>query len=173
MRPITHIVIHCSASPNGRPVTVEDIDRWHALRGFHRALEWVKRINGDLRHIGYHGVIYVDGTFVTGRHVEEIGAHVAGSNARSIGICLVGTDRFTVEQWDKLTVVISALREQYPGAHVCGHRDFSPDKDGDGIVEPWEWLKTCPGFDVADWLANHLLPDAAHVLDKVNGQPHA
>ena len=80
-------------------MTIEDIDRWHTDRGFRRGAEWLARQNGRLFSIGYHFVIYTSGTVATGRHLEEIGAHVAGSNARSIGICMVGTDRFTPAQW--------------------------------------------------------------------------
>ena len=42
------------------------------------------------------------------------------------------------------------LREQFPDAMICGHRDFSPDLNGDGIIEPWEWMKACPCFDAID-----------------------
>lgn len=138
MRPITQIVIHCSASVNGDArVTRDEIERWHKLRGF--------------RAIGYHYVIHVDGTLHLGRPLEEVGAHVAGSNAYSIGICMVGTDRFSLEQWSTLRDLIVRLQERFQAARVVGHRDLSPDLDGDHVVEPWEWLKICPGFDVAAW----------------------
>jgi N-acetylmuramoyl-L-alanine amidase len=47
------------------------------------------------------------------------------------------------------------LSEKYPAATILGHRDFSPDKDGDGIIEFFEWIKYCPGFDVKEWLKNY------------------
>jgi len=46
---------------------------------------------------------------------------------------------------------------------ICGHRDLSPDADGDGTVEPREWTKTCPGFDVSTWFGAGMTPDPAHV----------
>lgn len=166
-RQINEIVIHCSASENGKRVTVEDIERWHADRGF-----WRKQVFRDLQNlrlgsIGYHFVIYTSGTVATGRHLEEIGAHVAGSNARSIGVCLIGTDRFTPEQWESLAKNVRGLLKLYPGARVLGHRDYSPDRDGDGVVEEWEWLKTCPGFDVREWVkaGYEPLPENIHKVE--------
>ena len=76
MRKITEIIIHCSATKEGMDFTVEDIDRWHRKRGF----------NG----IGYHFVIYRDGSIHAGRSKNLIGAHCKGHNAHSIGICYVG-----------------------------------------------------------------------------------
>lgn len=145
MRQIKHIVVHCSASKNGDPrVNAGVIDRWHRERGWKR--------------IGYHYVIEVNGAVSIGRLEDEIGAHVEGSNAHSVGICMVGTDAFSRAQWEALKQLVDGLTFRYPGAQVLGHRDFSPDKDGDGIVEPWEWVKTCPGFDVAEWNARGRTP---------------
>lgn len=141
MRKIKYIVLHCSATKEGQPVSVRDIDRWHRQRGF--------------RKIGYHYVILLDGTIRKGRDISEIGAHVAGSNANSIGICYIGgldaagqpKDTRTEEQKAALFFLLQQLREQYPKAVICGHRDFSPDRNGNGIIEPWEWMKACPCFD--------------------------
>lgn len=159
-RSINAIVIHCSASPNGRVVTAQEIDAWHAARGFQRSA-W--RVSNGLPHIGYHYVVTLDGAVVRGREEDEIGAHVQGSNARSIGVCMIGTDCFSAAQWRALDLLVGDLRARYQAAEVLGHRDFSPDQDGDGVVEPWEWLKTCPGFEVRDWIAGK--PMDAHQLE--------
>ena len=165
MRQITLIVIHCSASPNsdglfrgspGAPgflTPAQIIDGWHRERGFHRQPEARKRFNPELAAIGYHYLIYRNGGIATGRGEDEVGAHVAGFNQKSLGLCLIGTDEFTVAQWESLRFLVSALRKCYPDARVVGHRDLSPDQNRNGIVESFEWLKTCPGFDVAAWLA--------------------
>ena len=79
MRKITEIIIHCSATTEGKDFTVEDIDRWHRQRGF----------NG----IGYHFVIYRDGSIHAGRSKRQIGAHCKGHNTISLGICYIGVDR--------------------------------------------------------------------------------
>lgn len=151
-RRIDLIVIHCSASPDGKWVTAPDIDRWHEERGFERSARWRARFNPDYAAIGYHFILYTSGAIATGRALDEVGAHAGGHNARSIGICMIGTGRFTAAQWRSLDELVQALRLRYPAAKILGHRDLSPDLDGDGLVEPHEWLKTCPGFDVAAWL---------------------
>lgn len=163
-RKIDLIVIHCSATPNGRRTTVEDVDKWHLDRGFARGIAWRRRQNMSLRAIGYHFLIYTTGTVATGRHLDEIGAHVSGNNRTSIGVCMAGTDKFTAAQWTSLAGNIASLRGLYPGVRICGHRDLSPDENNDGLVEPWEWLKICPGFAVADWLAGGMVALSEHVL---------
>lgn len=129
MRHINEIIIHCSATPEGRDYTVADIDRWHKARGW--------------RGIGYHYVIYRDGSVHAGRPVEQIGAHCTGHNANSIGICYIGgvaadgktpKDTRTPAQRIALRELVEELRAKYPGATVHGHREFAP--------------KACPSFDV-------------------------
>ena len=141
MREIKYIVLHCSATKEGQRVTVEQIDKWHKARGF--------------RKIGYHYLIMLDGEICKGRDLAEIGAHVAGSNANSIGICYVGgldaagkpKDTRTEQQKAAMFYLLQQLREQFPKAQILGHRDFSPDRNGNGIIEPWEGMKACPCFD--------------------------
>ena len=127
------------------------IDQWHVKRGW----------NG----IGYHFVILIGGQTVEGRSIERVGAHVEGSNANSIGICMVGTDKFDTKQWRSLAALVRRLQADYPAADVLGHRDYSPDKNGDGLIQPWEWTKTCPGFDVQDWLLAGMEPLFANVYN--------
>lgn len=160
-RSIVLIVLHCSATPTGQAVTVYDIDRWHAERGFQRQPEAVAAFNPSLGSIGYHYFIDLQGQVFSGRSPAEIGAHVAGHNAHSLGVCMAGTDKFTPAQWSALADLVRSLQADYPQASVVGHRDLSPDADGDGVVEPREWLKTCPGFDVSTWLARGMVPEAA------------
>lgn len=179
-RKLNHIVIHCAATPNGKHFTAADIDRMHKQRGFKRDSQAARNFNPELKHIGYHYVIELDGSVQPGRHVEEIGAHVQGSNARSIGICMIGTDKFTRQQWESLrntiiglaatirgTAILSVDNAMFHlkdmGIAVKGHRDFSPDKNGNGIIERHEWLKICPGFSVADWIKGGMLPMEAHI----------
>ena len=178
---VNTIVIHCAASPNGAPLfegkhgaadfKTPDrvIDGWHLKRGFHRGDAWRTAFNPGLGSIGYHFLIGTNGALYTGRHLDEIGAHAAGNNKASIGVCMLGTDRFTRAQWERLKALISELKAKYTnedrGPRILGHRDLSPDADGDGEVEQHEWLKICPGFDVATWLANDMRPDPAHLFD--------
>lgn len=129
MRKVNKIIIHCSATPEGRSVTVKDIDRWHRERGW--------------KGIGYHYVIYLDGTIQKGRIDEEIGAHCVGLNANSIGICYIGgvakdgktpKDTRTWAQKTSLRALIKDLKRVYPSATIHGHNEFAE--------------KTCPSFDV-------------------------
>lgn len=166
------------------------IDAWHAGRGFHRNPAAVRAFSSKLPSIGYHYVIDLTGEVWSGRALTEVGAHAAEFNSHSVGICLVGgaerEAQYTAAQWKSLQQVVAMLLTDYgiPCAApkrvpdktaklgyrmfggVCGHRDLSPDGDGDGLVEPFEWLKTCPGFDVRAWLANGLQPLAKHVYQE-------
>lgn len=192
-RTINLLVIHCSATRSGgvlqRGLAGQKayqnasalIDGWHAERGFARAAAAVKSFNPALPHIGYHWMIDLDGSVHTGRHPHEPGAHAKGHNAHSLGVCLVGgaepVGRYTPAQWKALkTLVLSQtyawrINLNAPLRNgdllldgVCGHRDLSPDTNGNGVAESREWLKTCPGFSVADWLRNRLEPLAQHVF---------
>lgn len=111
--------------------------------------------------IGYHAVIRRNGDLELGRGWGEIGVHVgrAGHNHDSVGVCLVGgldedgdaAPEYDPRQLETLRIVIDGLRNRYPSARVIGHRDFSPDLDGDGVVERHEFVKMCPSFDARKW----------------------
>lgn len=126
-RSIDAIIVHCTATPAGRHVTVSDIDRWHKARGW--------------KGIGYHYVVYLDGTVHLGRPVDSTGAHCKGHNAHSIGVCYVGgldaqgcpTDTRTPEQKEALSKLIGMLKVKYPHAKVYSHCRFVN--------------KACPCFD--------------------------
>ena len=135
MRKINLIIVHCSATPEGKDFTVDDITRWHKARGF--------------KTIGYHFVIYRDGTIHGGRPVNEIGAHCVGHNANSIGICYIGglaadgkTPKDTRTDAQKLSLrnLLSQLKKSYPAATIRGHRDFA--------------AKACPSFDATKEYCN-------------------
>ncbi len=156
MRNITEIIIHCTATPNGRWNTVEDIDLWHRERGFRRDPKLVGFNNPKLTSIGYHYVIYTTGTVSIGRGEREIGAHCQGHNANSLGVALLGTDKFSPAQWASLRANVEGLLKRYPDATVHGHREFS--------------AKDCPGFSVAKWRAGGMAPLKGHVYDLAIGQ---
>ena len=123
------IIIHCSATPNGRHTTAEDIHRWHKAR---------KPVPFD--GIGYHYVIRVDNKLDVGRPEYWTGAHAKGHNKNSIGICMIGTDVYNNDQWKILTNLLLELSFKYPGIKIIGHNEISK--------------KTCPGFDVQWWIKN-------------------
>ena len=160
---IERIVIHCAATPNGKKFTAEDIDRWHKERGFKRDIAipfapdypaW--QCCPQLAHIGYHYVIEPDGRVVSGRPLLETGAHVQGHNAHTIGICLIGTDQYTSEQWVALQALVYYLINRFgiSEADVVGHRELYSGK-------------TCPGFDVAAWLERFYTPEQENILEAI------
>ena len=132
MRKIDKIIIHCSATPEGRPHDVADITRWHLQRGFST--------------IGYHYLIHLDSTIETGRDISRSGAHCSGKNKNSIGICYVGgmtkdmkkaKDTRTPEQKDSLVKLMHELIYKYnKDMTIHSHRDFAN--------------KACPSFDATN-----------------------
>lgn len=130
MRSINKIILHCSATREGQHINVDTIRKWHLDRGW--------------SDIGYHFIVYLDGTIVPGRPVERSGAHVKGMNANSIGVCYVGgvdqnlkaKDTRTPAQIEAMEWLIVDLFEQYPDATLHGHNEFA--------------AKDCPSFIVRD-----------------------
>jgi N-acetylmuramoyl-L-alanine amidase len=129
MRAINKIILHCTATPEGRHTTVEDIRLWHKAQGW--------------SDIGYHYVVYLDGSIHTGRPIEVAGAHTKGLNKNSIGVVYVGginamnfkaKDTRTPEQKEALHCLLNELMATYKGATLHGHNEFAP--------------KACPSFNV-------------------------
>ena len=151
MKTIDAIIVHCSATKEGKDYSARDINVWHKQRGF--------------AEIGYNYVVKLDGTVEVGRSLLKDGAHCNNRgfgglsyNKHSIGICYVGgldangkaKDTRTDAQKRALRVLIAKLVKEYPIKEILGHRDTSPDTDGDGVVEPHEWTKMCPCFDAKE-----------------------
>lgn len=129
MRPISKIIVHCSATPRHKDFSAEDIRDWH-----------VKGNGWD--DIGYHFVIRLSGSIEYGRMVDKYGAHVRGENLDSIGVCYVGgmnkdmtewEDTRTEEQKESLLLLLKTLKKLHNKAEIYGHKDFS--------------TKMCPSFD--------------------------
>ena len=126
-RRIDEIIVHCTATKEGVPVSVEQVRQWHRKRGF--------------ADIGYHYLVGLDGVVHAGRDVDLVGAHCTGHNARSIGVCYVGgldkdgnpKDTRTGLQHLALIDLLTNLKKVYPRATIHGHREFAN--------------KACPCFD--------------------------
>ena len=134
--PIKNIVLHYSATYPDQDLDVDDIRKMHLARGFN--------------DVGYHYVIKRDGTVQKGRADNVVGAHVAGHNTGSLGVCCiggieratgpnVGVDNRTQAQKDATVLLVQNLLKKHPKAKVVGHRDLGPTQ--------------CPGFDVQTWWA--------------------
>ena len=145
MRKIEKIIVHCSATPEGKHYSVATIRKWHLKRGW--------------RDIGYHFVIDLEGNVEEGRPIEMTGAHTKGENFDSIGICYIGgvekdrdengewvaKDTRTPEQKEALEDLLCRLKGLYSKAVVYGHNDFSS--------------KACPSFNAKQeyaWISNQF-----------------
>lgn len=123
MRTITFIIIHCSATPEGRSLSFEECRRDHIM---HR----------HFRDIGYHFYITRDGTVHDGRPIEKVGAHCEGHNSHSIGICYEGgldangkpADTRTEAQRKALKSLVERMHRLFPKALIVGHHDLNPRK---------------------------------------------
>lgn len=133
-RRIDEIIVHCTATPEGQPRTVEQIRQQHMAQGW--------------SDIGYHILVTLDGQAHLGRDMDISGAHAEGHNSHSIGVCYVGgvenrpgvaykdlkaKDTRTEAQKATLMALLTDLRKLYPKARIIGHRDVSS--------------KACPSFD--------------------------
>lgn len=127
MREIKEILVHCSATKEGKAFNVADITRWHKERGF--------------TTIGYHYVVLLDGTIQQGRAEMVMGAHCTGHNANSIGVCYIGgldalgkpKDTRTEAQKKSLLELLKRLKADYPNAKIYPHYKYAN--------------KACPCFD--------------------------
>ena len=128
MRDISEIIVHCSATPEGRDIDTKEIRRWHTE-------------DNGWSDIGYHLDVELDGDIGVGRPQEKSGAHCRGKNSNSIGVCYIGgvdssgapKDTRNEEQKVSLETLLGLLKKSYPSAIIYGHRDFSD--------------KACPSLD--------------------------
>ena len=125
---ISLLVVHCSDTPNNQNLSAIDIHKMHLSFGW----------NG----IGYHKIIKRSGKVENGRPEYWIGAHVKGKNEISLGVCLIGRNKFTQNQYLSLEKILKKWKSLYPEAEIVGHRDTGDTQ------------KTCPNFDVKTWANN-------------------
>ena len=139
IREIREIIVHCSATPEGRDYSVATLTAWHRQRGF--------------LTIGYHYVIDLQGAVHIGRPLAMVGAHCRGHNARSIGVCYIGgvardgrtpKDTRTEAQKEALARLLRELHARYPASRLHGHREFAN--------------KACPSFDCHEY--DYIFNDA-------------
>lgn len=123
---IKFLVVHCSDTEDKKDLRALDIHKMH--------------INFGWDGIGYHKIINRSGKIENGRPEFWIGAHVRGKNSVSLGVCLIGKEKFTKNQFRSLERVLRRWKIFYPNAKIVGHCDF---KDTN---------KTCPNFNVNMWV---------------------
>ena len=155
-RLIDEIIIHCSATKEGKAYSSDSINLAHKARKFSSYVD----AKGRVRHIGYPYLIHLDGRIEPCRPESKIGCHASGHNTRSIGICYIGgldardtdgtmiKDTRTPQQKESLIKLNKDIKGRYGTIkRIIGHRDTSPDLNGNGIIEPYEFIKGCPCFD--------------------------
>lgn len=133
MRKITHIVLHCTATPQTSSVT--SIQKY-----WKETLKW--------KSPGYHHIIKASGEVVNLWPIEKPSNGVAGHNANSIHISYIGgvdgkgraVDNRTGAQIQGQIDLLRKYKAMFPAAKILGHRDFP------GVS------KECPSFDVRSWL---------------------
>jgi len=165
MKPDT-IIIHCSATREDKDFSIQDVDRSHAARKFKRPIQ-----SEVLKHVGYQYYVRKNGDIEKGRHEDEVGAHCLGYNNRSVGICYEGgldcngkaKDTRTQEQKEAINNLVNEISRRWDIIAVIGHRDTSPDLNGNGKVDPFERIKECPCYDV--------IPEYPNFLPEVVVQP--
>lgn len=132
MRKINEIIVHCTATFAEQKVTIEILRKWHKQRGF--------------KDVGYHYLIDIEGNILTGRPVEQVGAHCKDHNAHSIGVAYTGglgddakpANTLSEKQKVALVQLLRELKERYPEASIHGHSEFAN--------------KACPCFDVQQFV---------------------
>ena len=132
MRTIKYIVVHCSATRQN--ATVESIRKY-----WRDTLKW--------KNPGYHYIIKPSGEIVPLLDEDKLSNGVAGKDGKP-------EDNRTEEQKAAMCFLLQQLKERYPKATIRGHRDFSPDLNGNGVIEPSEWIKHCPCFNAREEYKN-------------------
>lgn len=136
---INRLIVHCASTPEGKEYASSVIDKWHKDRKFS---SYKDANTGQLKYIGYHYLIHLDGSIEICRPENIKGCHVTNYNANSIGICYIGgvekdgktpKDTRTAEQKTSLMKLLKELKERFPKATIHGHREFA--------------AKACPSFD--------------------------
>jgi N-acetylmuramoyl-L-alanine amidase len=135
MRDLNRIILHCSATREGKDFSADTIRDWH-VKG-----------NG-WSDIGYHWVIRLDGSIEVGRPLEKSGAHTKGHNKDSVGVCYIGgcdadgkpKDTMNPDQEKAWRMIVLSLRTLYGDLTIHGHNEFAN--------------KACPSFIVKEKFAD-------------------
>ncbi|RZJ85845.1 MAG: N-acetylmuramoyl-L-alanine amidase [Chryseobacterium sp.] len=145
MRNILYIIFHCTgANPKQ---TVESIKNYWKMPE-PKGKGW--------KQVGYHHLVDFYGVDHQLATDDKITNGVAGFNSNAIHISYIGGENWkdtrTAEQKVTLEKLARYYHAKYPKAKIKGHRDFSPDKNGDGKIDPSEYMKFCPAFEVSTWI---------------------
>lgn len=132
-----HTAAHSDSKGRIRDTTKEELFQWHV-----RERGW--------SDIGYHYLVRRDGTIHPCRPVARSGAHVAGVNSRSVGICLSGDGEVGPATKDQYAAAIGLTAElmikyDVPVYGVLGHREVNDLVASGEVAQKYRTPKTCPG----------------------------
>lgn len=141
-RNIKYIFVHCTAGPQTQTLA--------ALLAEFRRKGW--------KNPGYHYVVFPDGRVQQLLDEGAVANGVRGYNSVGVHVAYVGgidaagkaVDNRTAAQKEKMRILLKLLHRRYPLARILGHRDISPDRNGNGRVDSWERIKECPCFDAIE-----------------------
>ena len=139
MRTIKYIAVHCTAG--SQHTTIKELQQEFKRKGW--------------KNPGYHYVVAADGTITQLLDEDKVSNGAKGYNSVLINVAYIGgidaegkpIDNRTDAQKASLAGLLGVLRKKYPTATIQGHRDFSPDRNRNGRIEPSEYIKACPCFD--------------------------
>ena len=147
MRTITLIVLHCSGTKTTQRYNFQQCKDDHLKRGY--------------VDIGYHYLLRATARYMRddrcGKRGRTARAITKTASASATRVASMRWDTRTKAQRQSMRALLERLVAQFPSAIILGHRDLSPDLDGDGHISPDEWTKQCPCFD-ALWDYENLEP---------------
>lgn len=160
MAQLKYLVLHCTATPEGREVSSREIRAWHTNPVSKGGRGWQQVGYTDLIHLDGEVERLVDNNEDANVDPWEVTNGAKGYNIVSRHIAYVGgtdkqgkpKDTRTEAQKRSMADYVIAFHKRHPDVKIIGHRDLSPDKNCNGIIEPKEWIKSCPSFDVSMWL---------------------
>ena len=142
-----YLVLHCTATPEGREVSADEIRRWHTAPVSQGGRGW--------KQVGYTDMVHLDGRverLVDNNEDAQVDAWevtngAAGYNSVSRHIVYVGgsdkagnpKDTRTEAQREALKHYVEDFHRRFPQIRIVGHHELNPGK-------------ACPSFDVGKWL---------------------
>ena len=149
MASMKYLVLHCTATPDGREVTSGEIRHWHT--------DPVKKGGRGWKQVGYTDMIHLDGRverLVRNNEDAEVDPWevtngAKGYNTVSRHVVYVGgvskdgktaKDTRTEAQLKAMTAYVRDFHARFPQIRIVGHGELPGVK------------KACPSFDVAAWL---------------------
>jgi N-acetylmuramoyl-L-alanine amidase len=159
---IENIIVHCTGSSENATVAAI-VNYWRTVKkwksgGYHILIDR-RGIAYYYLKIGNSPYQYVD-HLPTGFYLADVlrltTNGVEGHNWNSVHISWIGgAEGVYINSFQKATLYNEVVKmiDVLPNKNLMlyGHRDFSKDKNGDGIISPADWTKLCPYMELIEW----------------------